>query len=104
MCKMGKQILIYPNDRVIYDNREIDTEKFISLINMWAHFGYVFTFYDALSGFAISNQKTDEFYLLKFNEIDIENYKNDIYTRLTSELKKLLLHQEQKELSVKVKK
>lgn len=103
MCKMGKQVLIYPNDRIIYGNREIDTDRFIKLLNMCVNFGCVITFYEALSGFAISNQRNDEFYLLKFSEIDIENYKNGVYTRLTSELNKLLLLQEQKELSVKTK-
>lgn len=84
MCKMGKQVLIYPNDRIIYGKREIDIDKFIRLLNMCVNFGCVITFYEVLSGFAIFNQINDEFYLLKFSEIDIENYKNGVYTRLTS--------------------
>ena len=103
MCKMGKQILVYPNDRVIYNNTELDTGEFISKINELVNEGYVITFYEALSGFAISNQGTDEFYLLKFSNFDIENYKNGVYTRLTSKLKKLLLPQGQDELSFKEK-
>ena len=66
--------------------------------------GYLITFYEALSGFAISNQETGEFFLLKFSKFDILNYKNGIYTQLTNELKKLLLLQEQKKSKVKCKK
>ena len=99
--KMGERILIYPNDRVIYDNKEIDTGLFIKFINGLANSGYVITFYEALSGFAISNQKNDDFYLLEFSKFDIENYKIGVYTPLTSELRKLLLLQEQKNINQK---
>lgn len=103
MCKMGKQILIYPNDRIFYDNMEFDADKFIEFINELVNSGYVLTFYDALGGFLFSNPKNDESYFLRFSILDIENYKNGVYTLITNELQKLLLSQEQKELPVKAK-
>ena len=99
---MGERILIYPNDRVVYNNKELDTGLFIKFINGLANSGYVITFYEALSGFTIFNSKNGDHYCLKFSEFDIKNYKIGVYTPLTSELNRLLLLQEQKN-DVKVK-
>lgn len=93
--EMGERILIYPNDRVIYNNRELDTGLFIKFINGLVDSGCVITFWEALNGFSIFNQKNYDFYLLEFSKFDIENYKNGVYTLLTSELRKLLLLQDQ---------
>lgn len=101
--EMGERILIYPNDRVIYGNRELNTDKFIILINLWVNSEYKINFYEALSGFTVHSQKTGEHYHLEFSNVDIENYKNGIYTRITRELQKALLLQEQRESSSKSK-
>ena len=98
---MGERILIYPNDRVVYKNKKLDTGLFIKFINGLANSGYKLTFYEALSGFTIFNQKNGDYYHLKFSEFDIKNYKIGIYTPLTSELNRLLLLQEQKKSYVK---
>ena len=55
---MGIQILIYPNNWVIYKNTELDTNKFINYINELVNCGYSLTFYEELSGFSIRNCKT----------------------------------------------
>ena len=101
--EMGKQIKIYCNDKVIYNNKELDADKFIIAIKELVNSGYVLNFYEALSGFTLSNAKTNEFYHLKFCDLVMENYKNSKYTRLTNELKNLLLLQEQNKFSIKIK-
>ena len=101
--EMGKQIKIYCNDKIIYDNKELDANKFIIAIKELVNSGYVLNFYEALSGFTLSNTKNNEFYHLKFCDLVIENYKNGKYTTLTNELKNLLLLQEQNKFSIKIK-
>ena len=101
--EMGKQIKIYCNDKIIYDNKELDANKFIIAIKELVNSGYVLNFYEALSGFTLSNTKNNEFYHLKFCDLVMENYKNGKYTTLTNELKNLLLLQEQNKFSIKIK-
>lgn len=101
--EMGEQIKIYCNDKVIYNNKELDTDKFIITIKKLVNSGYVLNFYEALSGFTLSNTKTNEVYHLKFCDLVMENYKNGKYTTLTNELKNLFLLQEQNKFSIKIK-
>ena len=103
MCEMGKRIIRNCDGTVIFKNIRMDIETFIYIVKKMIKSGCKLSFYEALEGFTIYDSENNEFYHLKLNELEFENYKNDIYSPLIMELHNLLVFQEQTKRLVKVK-
>lgn len=94
--------LVVENETIIFKNRKMNIDTFIGYLTHLVMTGCNLKLVKPLSGFTFTD-KNGIFYILKLNDYEIEDYVNGIYSKMTMELHKLLLLQEQIKLLEKGK-